>query len=75
MPMSFEDKCAAWYSAISTQRRAEARAVVGPIPDWMVESLQEAGIAVIAADVTDGQHEPSCLMPTAVSDHLARRPV
>ncbi len=67
--MTFADACTTWFDGLPDDLRHEVRTVVGPMPDWMTESLGRAGLAVIDAEMADGS--TGQLMPTALAVFLA----
>ncbi|MCU1393165.1 MAG: hypothetical protein JWM34_1593 [Ilumatobacteraceae bacterium] len=68
--MTFDERCRQWYCMLSDDLQAEAREVVGIMPDWMVVSLERADIPVIACEMTDGHVQHGYLMPTALMTFL-----
>ncbi|MEO6123814.1 MAG: hypothetical protein ABIR32_08890 [Ilumatobacteraceae bacterium] len=55
-----------WLDQLTDEQRAEVFEVVN-LPDWMVESLEAADIAVVSVELPDG---PAHLMTTAFRDFL-----
>ncbi|MCU1393218.1 MAG: hypothetical protein JWM34_1646 [Ilumatobacteraceae bacterium] len=71
-PVVFSEKCLAWYAALPDDLQAEVRGIVGIIPDWVVASLEAAGIPAVAVEVDGGP--PLYLMPTSLMLYLADKP-
>ena len=71
--MDAESKCRDWFNSLDPVRRADAvDNVAHELPEWMVDSLRSAGIVVIEARRTDGDHgvHNAFLLPTALLDYL-----
>jgi hypothetical protein len=58
----------AWWSALTPSQRRDVKQVTDALPAWLVQSLVDARIPVIEADLAD--HSPVFLMPTHVRSFL-----
>ena len=72
--VDFDVKCREWFRSLPDELRAEVRATIGLIPDWMVVSLERADISVVAVHKTDGRRVDGYLMPSALMLFLAELP-
>jgi hypothetical protein len=70
--MEFIDTYREWFDGLSDDEQAEARAVDGAVPGWMVVSLEDAGIELVPAVLADGRPMANAyLMPTVLTTLLA----
>jgi hypothetical protein len=68
-----EDRLWAWWNDLDAVERLDAMTVMDVVPDWMVESLSDARLMVVAAD-RDG-HGRAMLMSTHVRGSADARPI
>ncbi len=61
----------AWWESLTEQERADVLALPpGPMPDWVLDTMERAGIPLSQATIGG---EVVRLPPTITSDFIARR--
>ena len=68
--MDVEERLWAWWHSLDDAQQAEAMRVTDDLPEWMVDSLSDAELVVIDADMNGHSHVP--LMSTRVREFLDR---
>ncbi|MCU1367508.1 MAG: hypothetical protein JWN39_3147 [Ilumatobacteraceae bacterium] len=70
--MEFNAKAERWFKELPDELRVEARAVVGAIPQWMVDTLRSAGIEATPVHMLASVGETAFMLPPALIAYLER---